>query len=106
MPVFHRHQDGVLVLTVDGDYTVEEFARNLARAGEQEPGAPPLRLLLDVSGTASRTEALMAEVVSWIEGGEGDARVAVLGGTPASATGVPLQTFLKRSEAMAWLDGG
>jgi hypothetical protein len=52
MPVFTRLRDGVLVLTVDGDFTANELRRVAHGAfhGDEPPQVVPV--LLDMSGAA------------------------------------------------------
>lgn len=52
MPVFTRIRDGVLVLTVDGDYTANELRRVAFSAFEAEDTPTPVPILLDMSGAA------------------------------------------------------
>ena len=52
MPVFTRVRDGVLVLTVDGDYTPNELRRVAFGAFEAEETPTPVPVLLDLSGAA------------------------------------------------------
>ena len=52
MPVFARVRDGVLVLTVDGDYTANELRRVGFRAFEEEQTPKRVPVLLDLSGAA------------------------------------------------------
>ncbi|MEX2047983.1 MAG: hypothetical protein WEB90_00230 [Gemmatimonadota bacterium] len=52
MPVSSRVRDGVMVLTVDGDYTVNEL-RRIGFGALEAPSAPRrVPVLLDLSGTA------------------------------------------------------
>ena len=52
MPVFTRYRDGVLVLTVDGDFTANEL-RRVAYGAFHEDGTPQVvPVLLDMSGAA------------------------------------------------------
>ena len=52
MPVFTRFRDGVLVLTVDGDFTANEL-RRVAFGAFHEDGTPRVvPVLLDMSGAA------------------------------------------------------
>lgn len=52
MPVFTRFRDGVLVLTVDGDFTANEL-RRVAYGAFHEDGTPRVvPVLLDMSGAA------------------------------------------------------
>ncbi len=52
MPVFARIRDGVLVLTVDGDFTANEVRRVAFRAFEGEDTPSKVPVLLDMSGAA------------------------------------------------------
>ena len=52
MPVFSRVRDGVLILTVDGDYTANELHRVGGAAFEAEDAPGKLPVLLDLSGAA------------------------------------------------------
>ena len=52
MPVFSRVRDGVLVLTVDGDYTANELRRVGFSAFESDDSPTKLPVLLDRSGAA------------------------------------------------------
>ena len=52
MPVFTRIRDGVLVVTVDGDYTPDELSRVGERAFASDDVSIPVAVLLDMSGAA------------------------------------------------------
>ncbi len=52
MPVFSRIRDGVLILTVDGDYTPNELRRVGFTAFEAEEAPTKVPVLLDLSGAA------------------------------------------------------
>jgi hypothetical protein len=52
MPVFTRVRDGVVVLTVDGDYTANELRRVAFGAFESTDLPPSVPILLDMSGAA------------------------------------------------------
>jgi hypothetical protein len=52
MPVFTRLRDGVLVLTVDGDFTANEVRRVTLGAFEGEDTPAVVPVLLDMSGSA------------------------------------------------------
>lgn len=52
MPVFSRVRDGVLVLTVDGDYTANELRRVGFQALEADEAPTRVPVLLDLSGAA------------------------------------------------------
>lgn len=52
MPVFTRVRDGVLLLTVDGDYTPNELRRVGVDAFQSEEISYQVPVLLDLSGAA------------------------------------------------------
>jgi len=52
MPVFSRLRDGVLTLTVDGDYTANELRRVGFSAFEADNAPTKVPVLLDLSGAA------------------------------------------------------
>jgi hypothetical protein len=52
MPVFSRVRDGVLVLTVDGDYTANELRRVGFGAFEADQTPKHVPVLLDLSGAS------------------------------------------------------
>ncbi len=52
MPVFTRFRDGVLVLTVDGDFTANELRRVAFGAFHEEETPDDVPVLLDMSGAA------------------------------------------------------
>ena len=52
MPVFTRLRDGVLVLTVDGDFTANELRRIAYGAFHEDETPDRVPLLLDMSGAA------------------------------------------------------
>lgn len=52
MPVFTRVREGVLVLTVDGDYTVNELRRVAFGAFEAASTPKQVPVVLDLSGAA------------------------------------------------------
>ncbi len=62
MPVFTRFRDGVLTLTVDGDFTPNEVRRVAVNAFEsgESPGSVPV--LLDMSGAAGLTSKTSDEM--------------------------------------------
>ena len=64
MPVSSRVRDGVLVLTVDGDYTANELRR--VGFGAFEASSTPKRVpvLLDLSGAAGLASKSMADVAA------------------------------------------
>lgn len=52
MPVFTRFRDGVLVLTVDGDFTADELRRVAYGAFHEDETPRVVPVLLDMSGAA------------------------------------------------------
>ena len=56
MPVFTRLRDGVLVLTVDGDFTPNEVRRIARQAFEADDTPEVVPVLLDMSGAAGISE--------------------------------------------------
>ncbi|MEM7415004.1 MAG: hypothetical protein AAF389_05860 [Gemmatimonadota bacterium] len=52
MPVFTRFRDGLLELTVDGDFTANEVRRVAFKAFEAEDTPDAVPVLLDMSGAA------------------------------------------------------
>ncbi len=122
MPVFTRIRDGVLVVTVDGDYTPDELNRaaELGLASDDVPS--PVAVLLDMSGAAglekksaddlrrtgeffgARQEILTCVAVLTSD----DVAYGRLGsgGAFAASTGIPSRTFLDRSQAIEWLREG
>ncbi len=105
MPVFHRLQDGVLIVTVDGDFTTGELARKGAEALENESVPDRVGVLLDVSGAAS-TDAheVIAMARVFVEHPTEVPRIAVLGSMEArDAEGVEVRGFYRQAEALEWL---
>jgi len=64
MPVFSRVRDGVLVLTVDGDYTANELRRVGFSAFEADAAPSRLPVLLDLSGAAGLAKKAPAELAA------------------------------------------
>lgn len=120
MPVFTRVRDGVLILTVDGDFTPNELRRVAFRAFEAEETPSPVPVLLDMSGAAGlehkSTEELQASGA--IFGAYRD-RILNIGvvaaddvhglfapdGDFGSEAGVSVQACQSHAEARAWLQG-
>lgn len=64
MPVFSRLRDGVLILTVDGDYTANEL-RRVGFGAFEAPGAPKrVPVLLDLSGAAGLANKTPADLAA------------------------------------------
>ncbi len=122
MPVFTRLRDGVLVVTVDGDYTPGELSRAGERGLASDEVPSPVAVLLDMSGAAGleskSQDDLRLTGEFFGEHREAMTRVAVLtpsdtaydlldsGGTFAESTGIPSRPFRDRAEAIEWLSGG
>lgn len=121
MPVNNAHKDGILVITVDGDYTSAELKR-VGAAAVANPDTPsPARILLDVSGAAGLTNRPPAELMETAAffASLGDALhgVAVLAPDEASyglmrmgmtlyaGRGMRAEVFRDRLQATAWLHG-
>jgi hypothetical protein len=64
MPVFSRVRDGVLVLTVDGDYTANELRRVGFGAFEAAQTPKRVPVLLDLSGAAGISNKSPAELAA------------------------------------------
>lgn len=64
MPVFSRFRDGVLTLTVDGDYTANELRRIGFSAFEADDSPTKLPVLLDLSGAAGLANKSPAELAA------------------------------------------
>ncbi len=119
MPVFTRMRDGVLIVTVDGDYTPGELSRAGERGLQSEDVPTPVAVLLDMSGAAGlrqkSTDELELIGEFFGERTELMTRVAVLapsdlayglmnvGGVFASSTRIPTRPFRDRAPAMEWL---
>ena len=121
MPVFTRMRDGVLVVTVDGDYTPGELSRAGERGLASDEIPSPVAVLLDMSG-AARLESKSPDDLRLTgeffgERQEVMTRVAVLtpsdiayglldsGGAFAASTGIPSRPFRDRAQAIEWLSG-
>ena len=64
MPVFSRMRDGVLVLTVDGDYTANELRRVGFTALEAKSTPKRVPVLLDLSGAAGLARMSPADIAA------------------------------------------
>ena len=123
MPVFTRLRDGVLVVTVDGDYTPGELSRALERGLASDDVPSPVAVLLDMSGAAgvekNSPDDLRRTGEVFGERQEVLTLVAVLtpsdvayglldsGDAFAASIGIPSRPFRDRAEAIQWLrDGG
>ncbi len=118
MPVFTRVRDGVMVLTVDGDFTANEVRRVAVRAFESgdTPGVVPI--LLDMSGAAGLADKPSTELSASgaIFGAYRD-RILAIGvvaspdahgifapdGDFGTEAGVGVQAWNSHAEAREWL---
>jgi hypothetical protein len=118
MPVFSRVKDGVLVLTVDGDYTANELRRVGFGAFEAHDTAQRVPVMLDLSGAASLAKKSPAEIAATgaIFGAYRDrvAGIAVVasaealqlfgeGSVFAGEAGVKVQACQSHADARSWL---
>jgi len=118
MPVFSRIKDGVLVLTVDGDYTANELRRVGFSAFESESSPNRVPVILDLSGAAGLPRKSAADVAATgaIFGVYRDrlAGIAVVASQEvhhlfeeksafAGAAGVKVQACASHAAARAWL---
>jgi len=119
MPVHYARAGSVLVIAVDGDFTVAELQRVVDRAGG-DPAVPnPVRVLLDLSGAATLArksdQDLSACAALFADPGGRFQRVAVLvagdlvddlmrmGTAFVSQDGVRATPFRSRADAEEWL---
>ena len=122
MPVFTGIRDGVLVVTVDGDYTPAELTRAGERGLASDDLPSPVAVLLDMSGAAGieqksqddlrrtgeffgeRQEILTCVAVLT----PSDAAYGLLDsdGAFAASTGIPSRSFRDRAKAIEWLREG
>lgn len=118
MPVFSRVRDGVLVLTVDGDYTANELRRVGLTAFEANNTPKRVPVLLDLSGAAGLARKSPADIAATgaIFGVYRDrlTAIAVVAAQDvlhlfdersefASATGVNVQACASHADARGWL---
>jgi len=120
MPVFTCVRDGVLVLTVDGDYTSNELRRVAFGAFEAEDTPNPVPVLLDMSGAAGlvpkSTEELQASGAIFGAYRDRITGIGVLAsadvqplfapdGYLGSKAGVNVQVCQSQADAHEWLTG-
>jgi hypothetical protein len=118
MPVFTRYQDGVLVLTVDGDFTANELRRVAFGAFESKDTPREVPVLLDMSGAAGvadkaseETRAMGAIFGAYRDRIRGVGVVVSVdveerfgdGGDFAREAGVPVQAWHSHAPAREWL---
>jgi hypothetical protein len=120
MPVFSRFRNGVLTLTVDGDYTANELRRVGFSAFEADDAPAKLPVLLDLSGAAGLAKKSQAELAAtgaffgaYRDRLSGVAVVASSDVGPlfdehsgfASEAGVTVKVCTSHADANAWLKG-
>jgi hypothetical protein len=121
MPVFTRFQDGVLILTVDGDYTSNELRRVAFGAFDADDIPTVVPVLLDMSGAAGlssksddeirATGAIFSAFRDRIRGlgvvaSEGAADRFGQDHDFAVEAGVPTRSWHSHADARAWLKEG
>ena len=118
MPVFTRLKDGVLVLTVDGDFTPNEIRRVAFGAFEDTETPQPVPVLLDMSGAAGLSAKSSEEMqatgaifgayrdriigLAVVAAADVHGHFAAEGGF-ASETGLPVRACNSHAEAREWL---
>jgi hypothetical protein len=119
MPVRAAFQDGVLAITVDGEYTPEEL-RGTGDAALLDPGvAGQVRVLLDVTDAvglrARSSETLRETALFFAARRDRVAKVAILApddlgyglmrqaAVYAGNAGLVAQVFRTRAEGLSWL---
>ena len=118
MPVFTRVRDGVLTLTVDGDYTANELRRVAFGAFESDDTPNPVPILLDMSGAAGleNKSAQELQASGAIFGAYRDriTGIGIVASTEAhqlfesngdfgSEAGVPVRACQSHADAREWL---
>jgi len=118
MPVFSRVRDGVLILTVDGDYTANELRRVGFTAFEADEAPMRVPVLLDLSGAAGLANKAPADLAATgaIFGAYRDrlTGIAVVSAPEiaslfdaqsdfASEAGVRVEVFPSHADAKGWL---
>jgi len=97
--------DGVLVVTVDGDFTPAELARKASAALDGVQVTDALRVLLDVSGATGPGAGDVVQMGRvFLEHRVHVPRIAVLGTVrDTDLGGTEVRGFHRRAEAVAWL---
>ena len=105
MPVFHKLEDDILTVTVDGDFTPGELARKGKEALEHDDVPGRVGVLLDISGAAGTKASEVIEMARvFVEHPTEVPRIAVLGSEEtADADGVEIRGFYRRAEALEWI---
>jgi hypothetical protein len=121
MPVFSRVRDGVLILTVDGDYTANELRRVGFTALEADDAPKKVPVVLDLSGAAGLTKKSASELATTgaIFGAYRDrlTGIAVVASSAvsnlfdadsafASEAGVRVAVCPSHADARTWLESG
>jgi len=117
MPVFHRVEGGLLLVTVDGDFTAAEVVRVGGKALESPDLVLPAFVLLDLSGAAVPANlglTALEPIATFFAGPSAPtARLAVLAAPDIGAaivgaaadSGLESRAFQMKSEARDWLFG-
>lgn len=120
MPVFSRVRDGVLILTIDGDYTANELRRVGFQAFEADEAPTKVPVLLDLSGAAGLANKSPSELATTgaIFGAYRDrlTGIAVVAAQPvadlfnaqsafAAEAGVRVAICASHADAREWLAG-
>ena len=121
MPLSYGITQGILVVTVEGEYTPDEF-REVGSAGVKDPSTPkPARVLLDAPGSSSlkdRSPQDLRATAAFFAALGDIHRVAILatddltfglmrmGSSFSDNLGLETNVFRSRDEAMDWLGGG
>ncbi len=114
MPVFQRIQGGVLIVTVDGDFTVDEVVR-VGGTGLSSPDAiNPAFVILDLSGSAGvdASSERLRSIATFFAGPQTPvAKLAVMALAEVAAvvvehardSGLEAGAFTSKAAAMDWL---
>ena len=123
MPVSYTLESGVLVITAQGSYPVEDVIREFQK-GLADPGCPtPVSFLYDPSGSADlkdRTPQQVRQVAMFLKpyaerigrrvaivvGNDVQFGLSRLGAVFAEDVGVEAQIFHSREDAKEWLSRG
>lgn len=121
MPVFSRVRDGVLTLTIDGDYTANELRRVGFTALEADDSPSKVPVVLDLSGAAGLGNKSPADLAATgaIFGAYRDrlTGIAIVASSAVSdlfnaesgfagEAGVRVEVCASHAEAREWLEGG
>lgn len=118
MPVHSAQKEGILVITVDGDFTSSELRRVGAAAVAHPDTRVPARILLDVSGAAglkNHPSAGLMETADFFASMALGAMAVLapddtshglmrMGLAMYAVRGIRAEVFRNRPEAMEWLN--